>query len=223
VKFPERHTHRFESGAGTNLNNMENTPYQYYNNELGVKIKYLTSDRCHKDSLRLITYGGLYKRMSRDTCCERQLRRSALNADALVSFNSLPREWKDAITSKFGKPKEQAKKSWFAQNYVFDGDAKAFYLKHRYGNNNEKKLDLDLVDKYSYNASVINTVIEMRSKRKDYIRALGEVSVDIWQSLSNDVNTFREVPHDLPVNKDALRRKVTKYIKALRPLQGETF
>ncbi len=192
---------------------MENTPYLYYNNKLGFKISYLTSDRRHDDSLMLISYNALYKRMKSNTCCEKELRRGSLGIDALILFSSLSRQWKDAITSKFGSPKEEIKQSWFAQHYEFDRKAKEFYLAHRYGDKNEKKIDLALVEKFSYNASMLNTVIKMKTNRKAYAKALGVTSLDIWQSLSNDVNAFREIPHTLPPNKDSLRRKVTKYQK----------
>jgi hypothetical protein len=151
--------------------------------------------------------------MDSKTCCEKQLRRGSLGIDALILFSSLSREWKDNITAKFGSPKEEIKKSWFAQHYEFDRKAKEFYLKHRYGEKKERKIDLDLIEKFSYNASVLSTVIKMKTNRKAYAKALGVTSLDIWQSLSNDVNAFREVPHTLPTNKDSLRRKVTKFQK----------
>ncbi len=213
MKLPERHTHRFESGAGTNNNKMENTPYQYYNNQLGVKIKYLTTDRCHIDSLRLLSSRALNKRMNSETRLEKRLRRSSLSADALIKYNSISREWKDLLTLKFGSPKKEIKKSWFAEHYELDLEAKEFFLAFRYGNNNEKKLNLNLVDKYTYEASVLNTVLKIKVNRKAYAKALGVTSLDIWQSLSNDVNSFREVPHNLPPNKDSLRRRVKAYQK----------
>ena len=193
---------------------MENTPYIYYNNKLGFKISYLTSDRKnHKDSLKLICYRSLKHRMDSKTCTEIQLKEGNWSGGALILFSSLSREWKDAITAKFGSPKEEIKKSWFAQHYEFDRKAKEFYLAYRYGDKNEKKIDLALVEKFSYNASMLNTVIKMKTNRKAYAKALGVTSLDIWQSLSNDVNAFREVPHTLPNNKDSLRRKVTKFQK----------
>ncbi|MGZ9677441.1 hypothetical protein [Flavobacterium sp. GNP001] len=42
---------------------------------------------------------------------------------------------------------------------------------------------------------------------------MGCAKVDIWDSLSKDVNAFREVDHKLPTTKDSLRYKVTKYAK----------
>ncbi|SNB06532.1 conserved hypothetical protein [Flavobacterium psychrophilum] len=190
------------------------TPYEYYDKKLGVKIKFLISDldRKHPDSLCLFKYKTLYARIKSNNACEQELRRSCFGSDSLVLFSSLDRETKDAIVFKFGKPQEEIKKSWFAQHYMPDRLAFDFYLKHTYGDDN-KKLDLKYVETYTFNASVMNTVLTMKTNRKAYIKALGITTVDIWQSLSNDVNAFREVEHNLPPSKDGLRRKVTQYAK----------
>jgi len=197
---------------------MQESPYEYYDGKLGLKIKYLISDidgeyERHIESIRVITYNTLYKRITRKSSCEKRLRRGALNNDTLILFSSISREWKDRITVKFGKPKEQIKESWFAQHYEADRKAYNFYVGHRYGDKNEKKLDLKLVEEYTYNASVLNAVLEMKTNRRAYAKALGGVQVDIWQSLSNDVNAFREVDHKLPATRDGLRRKTNKYKK----------
>lgn len=188
-------------------------PYEYYDNKLGVKVKFLTTDKCHEESLSLIAYRTLKKRMDSSTCCEKQLRRASLNMDSLILFSSLGRDWKDNLTVTFGHPKKEIKKSWFAKHYISDRAAFDFYVGHRYGDNKEKKLDLKLVEQYTYNASVLNTVLEMKTNRKAYAKALGATSIDIWQSLSNDVNAFREVAHNLPATKDGLRRKANSYAK----------
>ncbi len=192
---------------------MQESPYEYYESKLGLKIKFLVSDEEHRDmeSIRAISYDALFKRMSRKSSCEKRLRRGALNNDTLILFSSMCREWKDRITTKFGSPKEEVKKSWFAQHYEADRKAYNFFIAHRYGDKNEKKLDLKLVETYTYNASVLNAVLEMKTNRRAYAKALGGVQLDIWQSLSNDVNAFREVAHDLPATKDGLRRKANKY------------
>ncbi|WP_435138832.1 hypothetical protein [Formosa sp. A9] len=194
----------------------QETPFVTYDNKLGVKIKFLTTDKKpHKNSLGLISYRALKHRMDSKNCTETQLRNGSWGGGALILFSSLSRDWKDAITTKFGNPKDEIKKSWFAKHYVSDRGAFDFYVAHRYGDSNEKKLDLKLVEEYTYNASVLNTVIEMKNNRKDYAKALGYTKLDIWQSLSNDVNAFREVAHTLPASKDGLRRKATAYAKAL--------
>ena len=194
------------------------SPYEYYNGKLGLKIKFLITDNDgkyerHPESIKVITYNALYMRMNRKSSCEKRLRRGALNNDTLIVFSSISREWKDRITTKFGNPKEEIKKSYFEEHYVADRKAYDFYVAHRYGEKNEKKLDLKLVEEYTYNASVLNAVMDVKTNRRAYIKAMGDVQVDIWQSLSNDVNAFREVAHNLPATRDGLRRKANKYKK----------
>jgi len=198
------------------MDKYKDTPYEYYQNKLGFKIKYLTSDRNHEDSLCLITHRALNKRMQSKTCVEKQLRLGNWAGEALILFSSLDREYKDAIETKFGKPQEEVSKSWFAQHYISDKKAFDTYVAHRYGDNNSKKLDLDLVEQYTYDASMLNTVLLLKTNRKAYAKALGGVKIDIWESLSKDVNAFREVAHKLPASKDGLRRKASKYAKALK-------
>lgn len=194
----------------------DESPFVHYKNKLCVKVRFLTSDRNpHPKSLQLITYRAFKKRMDNPDNTEKQMRNGSWAGGALVLYSSLSREYKDALTTAFGNPKEEIKKSWFADHYVADREAFDFYVAHRYGANNEHKLDLEKVEEYTYNASVLNTVIHMKNHRKEYARALGFTKLDIWKSLSNDVNAFREVPHTLPNSKDGLRRKASNYAKAL--------
>ena len=188
------------------------TPYEYYDKKLGVKIKFLIFDRhFHPYSLKLISYKAINSRMNSKTCSEQQLRRASLGCDALILHSSLSQEWKDMLVVHFGTPKEEIKKSWFAQHYVADSEAWDFYTAYTYG---EKiKLDVDKIELYTYQASVLNTVLLMKNNRKQYLKTLGCTSVDIWDSLSKDVNAFREVDHQLPTTKDSLRYKATKYAK----------
>lgn len=191
---------------------MEN-PYEYYENKLGVKIKFLIFDMTvHADSLMLIAYRTLKKRCDSKTCTETQLRRGSLNYDALVLYSSLCQEWKDSLTLKFGNPKTEIKRSFFAGHYEADRKAFDFFAGYTYGDDN-KKLDLKLIETYTYNASVLNAVINCKTNRKAYIRALGGVQVDMWQSLSNDVNCFREVEHALPTTSRGLRIRYNEYLK----------
>ena len=94
-------------------------PYEYYNDLLGVKIKYLVSNRDNApESLRLISRRALNARINSKTRCEKRLRRPALGFDALIEFNSLSQEWRDRITARFGAPIEQIKQSWFSKHYI---------------------------------------------------------------------------------------------------------
>ena len=188
------------------------TPYEFYDKKLGVKIKYLIFDRhFHSDSLKLISYNAINKRIRSKNCSEKELRRASLGYDALVLHSSLTQEWKDMLVIHFGTPKVEIKASWFAQNYVTSREAFDYYLGYTYGD--KVKLEHDTVTLYGYQASVLDTVLLMKNNRKQYLKALGCTTVDIWDSLSKDVNAFRDVDHKLPTTKDSLRYKATKYAK----------
>lgn len=192
---------------------MEN-PYEYYDKKLGVRIGFLIFDRnIHQDSLAVISYNALNKRLLSKTCVETQLRRASLNYDALVLHSSLSQDWKDSLSIKFGNPKTEIKRSFFAGHYEADRKAFDFFMAYTYGDDN-KKLDLKLIETYTYNASVLNAVINCKTNRKAYIKALGGVQVDMWQSLSSDVNCFREVEHALPATSRGLRIRYNEYIKS---------
>ena len=191
---------------------MEN-PYEYYDNKLGVKIGFLIFDRnARPETLGVISYKAFNKRMISQTCIETQLRRASLNYDALVLHSSLCQDWKESLTLKFGKPAAVVKASFFASHYEADRKAFDFYAAYTYGDDN-RKLDLKLIETYTYNASVMNAVINCKTNRKAYIKALGGVQVDMWQSLSNDVNCFREVAHNLPTTSRGLRIRYNEFLK----------
>jgi len=151
---------------------MEN-PYEFYNNKLGVKIGFLIFDRnAHPESLGVISYNALNKRVISQTCTETQLRRASLNYDALVLYSSLCQNWKDSLTMKFGNPKTEIKKSFFASHFEADRKAWDFYNAYTYGEDNRKVKDDDqlaLIDEllakhtnldYTQVANIYNSVAE---------------------------------------------------------------
>lgn len=193
---------------------MIDTPYEYIDKKLGVKVNYLTSDRKpHAKSLKLITYRALKWRMDSKTCTEEQLRSGSWGHCALIAFDSLCAEWKHMLHLEFKDPEQEVKKSFFASRYVTDAKAWEFFENYRYGDDNNKKLPPEVIELYVDNASVLNTCIKVKAERKNYARAIGGVKLDIWKSLSNDVNGFTEVEHDLPTTPGSLRYKLSQYVK----------
>ena len=83
----------------------EITPYEYYNDKLGVKIKFLISDKNkHEQSLCLISYRSLKWRMDSPNSSENQLRAGSWSYDALIEYKSLSQEWQDMLALKFDNP-----------------------------------------------------------------------------------------------------------------------
>lgn len=73
---------------------MDNTtPYEYYKDKLGVKVRFLISDENKaEESLCLIRGRAFRKRMVSITCSEKRLRQPSLGCEALVEFSSLSQE-----------------------------------------------------------------------------------------------------------------------------------
>lgn len=184
------------------------TPYEYHNTKLGVKLNFLISDRNKSEqSLCLVSYQTLRWRLDSKSSKETRLRNSCLNTEALVEYATICQAWKDALILKFGAPQEQIKKSFFASHYITDKIAYDFYLNFVYGKS--KRLTIDLVNEYTFNASILNTVRLVKNNRKALRKAQGNSSIDIWQTLANEVANFKEVAHTIPVK--SLRNKFNDY------------
>lgn len=194
------------------MNSMSN-PYEYYNGAIGVKVNFLTTDRNpNENSLRLLSYRALKKRMDTKRRPEIQLRRSCIGFDSLIAYDSLEQAWKDELTLNFGAPKVKAKQNFLASHYTLDVKALDFYRSFRYGEDNHLSLDKTVQEQYTINASLLNAILEVKAKRHAYKKALGSTTMNIWESLTADVEAIKEdIPHTIPVK--SLRRKVTEYKK----------
>lgn len=193
------------------------SPYEYFEGKLGVKIAYLiTSDKnksCHPDSLHLISYRTFKKRMDSFTCTEKQLRSGFLNNPALVEFNSLSRDWQQQLIHRFGHAPENIRQSYFSTQYQWDEKAYRFFSQEYTEGPERRRLELPKVEEYTYNASVLNTVGKVHSNRKSFRKLLNSSCADIWTILSTEVNNFTDVPHSLPISPDGLRKKFSKFEK----------
>lgn len=192
-----------------------NGPYEYYNGKLGVKIKYLISDKdaAHEDSIRVIPMRTLNWRMKSPTRKEKQLRLPATNFPALIEFHSMPYEWQTQMENEFGKAPENMRQSYFSKHYKFDTAAYTFFSRFVVGAK-RTALEPNEITEYTYNASVLNAVGEVLENRRALRKAMGGSLGNIWQVLSQEVNAFKEVAHTLPVSYDGLRKKFDKYKKS---------
>ena len=190
------------------------TPYEYYNNKLGVKVSYLTTDKNpHERSLRFMCYRSLKYRIDSDTCSERQLRKGSWSYDSLVEFDSLESDWRQLIHTTFGVPQREVEQSLFSKHFVTDGQCKQVFEAYRYGKDNLQRLPVEVIELYINQVSVLNTVLKVKELRSGRAKALAGVKINTWEALSRDVNAFTDVDHDLPTTPDSLRYKVSQYKK----------
>ncbi len=92
---------------------------------------------------------------------------------------------------------------------LIDNKAYDFYLNYR--NKSEKRLSIKQIQEYTYNASVLNSLLEIIDNRAAYAKATGVKPGNLWDMLSNDVNNLKHVPHTLPITSSGLRLKAKKY------------
>ena len=186
-------------------------PYEFYNGKLGVNTKFLTSDKNISTSLCLIRNSSLNRRMNSLQFAEKRLRKPSPGFSALIEFDSLCQDWKNLLIVKFGEPKREIRKSFFAECYEYDQEAYTFFQQFTYGKE-QRYLPEEVQEEYTANASVLNTILKVKKNRIGLRKAQGGRIGDIWEVLSKEVNNFLEVPHTLHTNKDNLRKQVAKYV-----------
>lgn len=186
-------------------------PYEYHNDQLGVQTKMLISGECaDQNSLALIGERGLQHRI--ESGYIKRLRMRGPNTPALVKWDTLPRDWQKLLVETFGEPQKQVRQSLFERYYVRDSVAIEFYTNYQLQDG--KFLPDTVIDEYILNASVLNTVETIYKKRYELRKSLRGGVADIWSTVSNECNRFRDIQsHTLPANAASLRRKLKEYQK----------
>lgn len=187
------------------------SPYEYHNDQLGVHSKVLVYGRDADDSsLNLISDRALRDRIELGKI--RRIRMRAPNTPALVKWDTLPREWQRMLIESFGEPQKQVRQSLFERHYHRDSSAIEFYTNYPLADG--KLLPDDVIDEYILNASVLNTVDHIYTKRYELRKSLRGQVKDVWTIVTNECNRFRDIQqHTLPANAASLRRKLKDYKK----------
>jgi hypothetical protein len=187
------------------------SPYEYYENKLGVQGRFLFSgENAHPESLQLITENGLKSKIKRENIVK--LRTGCLNTPMLVWFDALPHKWQEAIVMCFGEAKKLTQQTLFEKYYIRSMEAFNFYSTYKFDDG--VGILRETIDEYTINASVLNTIGEvygMRRKLRDELRGGAK---DIWSIITAESNRFKEtVGHTLPGNERRLRDKYNAYGK----------
>lgn len=186
--------------------------YEYQDGVLGVQGRFLISGRdAHPESLQLITDRGLRLKIDRGQIIK--LRPGAKNSLLLVTFDSLPVNWQNAIVRTWGNPPKLVFKTLFETHYIRDINAFNTYSLFKF-DADDTSLNPEQIEEYTINASVLNTakkIYDMRYKLRKELR--GEVK-DIWNLIAQEINRYRDIiGHTLPQNSRYLRDKYNEYLR----------
>ncbi len=186
-------------------------PYEWYDDQLGVQARFLTNDEePHGDSLRLLTGRGLRQRIARNQII--RIKPQAPNTPMLVSFDSLPVKWQEAIVTVWGEAAKLSTQTLFERNYVRDMDAFHFYTMFKF--DDQVGLPRETIEQYTIDASVLNTIGKIYSQRRKIRKELRGTVKPIWEIITAESTLFKEtVGHKLPENDRRLREKYNKYKK----------
>lgn len=186
-------------------------PYEYHNDQLGIRSNVLFSGKeADPASLELIGERGLRHRIEGGTI--KRLRMRGPNTPTLVKWDTLPRDWQKLLIETFGEPQKQVRQSLFEKHFRRDSVAIEFYTNYQLQDG--KFLPDTVIDEYILNASVLNTVETIYKKRYELRKSLRGGVADIWTTVTNECNRFRDIQsHTLPANGASLRRKLKEYQK----------
>jgi hypothetical protein len=130
----------------------------------------------------------------------------------LVSFDSLPAKWQEAIVDIWGEAQKLTQQTLFEKYYIRDMEAFSFFSFHKF--EDQASLDRAKVDEYTVNASVLNTIGKVYNIRQRLRKELRGGVKDIWSIITIESNRYKEtVGHTLPENERRLREKFNAYVK----------
>lgn len=187
------------------------SPYEYHEGKIGVQGRFLFSGKdAHPDSLCLIGVRGLQLKIERGQIIK--IRPQAANMPMLVSFDSLPSKWQEAVVNIWGEAQKQAQQTLFEKNYTRDMEAFRFFSFYKF--DDQTSLDRAKVDEYTINASVLNTIGKVYDMRRKLRKELRHGVKNTWSIITIESNRFKETTeHTLPENERRLREKFNDYKK----------
>lgn len=182
---------------------------EYYNGIIGV-----TYDELISSDDPVVKEGTLRSWLSRGNV---QYARRAFGEGvyALIAYDSLPPKTKQKFEAKYGNPADVLRQSFIDSKAIMDSQARAFYEAYTYFKNDiETHLSDKLIEEYTLNASVLNTLISRKKEMSALRKALNNSLRDLWNAVLDCSETMREdYNHTLPKNLSRLKEKVKSYSK----------
>lgn len=128
---------------------------------------------------------------------------------ALVEVATLPQRFRDRIKEKYGEMKGDILRDWFAQHYVVDAHARAFYTRFRFENGDA--LPPEHINEYTVNASVLQAVIALMNDTRVMRKAMQGDSVN-WGKMAGAISYYQaEFGHTLPLSVNRFKARVNEF------------
>lgn len=181
------------------------TIYEYHNNQIGVRAKWLYTSESKGGS-------GLLTKSAYDVAIHRHnlitLRRGCVGTPALVKFNEdMYNNLYERIIEIAGKPKENIAQNILQDMIEIDHAAEEFYAAYR--KENGEPMSFEMQRSYVYTASILNAVRMVIEQHLSKARALGQTKERMWKNITEYINALQKFqPHKIP---GTYRRVAEKY------------
>lgn len=127
----------------------------------------------------------------------------------LVEVATLPVRFRERIQEKYGEIKVDILRDWFAQHYVMDAKARAFYTRFRFDNG--EALPPEHINEYTVNASVLQAVIALLNDTKILRKAMQGGGVN-WSEMAGAISYYQvEFGHTLPLSTNRFKARVNEF------------
>ena len=127
----------------------------------------------------------------------------------LVEVATLPVRFRERIKEKYGEMKVNILRDWFAQHYVMDAKARAFYTRFRFENG--EALPPEHINEYTVNASVLKAVIALLADTKILRKAMQGGGVN-WGEMAGAISYYQaEFGHTLPLSTNRFKARVNEF------------
>lgn len=132
---------------------------------------------------------------------------------ALYAWSSLPVKYREKFIAKYGDPEQMIKEAMMKENMKLDSKAREWYEAFVYEKNGEKTALTDkLIEEYTINASVLQELLKMMSRRRAIRQSLNATMGDAWEVIRQCSERLRDVyGHTLPQSAARLKAKLKAF------------
>lgn len=141
------------------------------------------------------------------------LRGGGEGRQALYSYDSIPKKYKEKFVAKYGDPADVLRERELRETVKYNEKARAFFAEFTYEKNGEQvHLSDELIQEYTANASVLGELVKMKAERKAMMSALNARATEVWQVVLGNSELLRErYGHTLPESESRLKARMRAF------------